>query len=282
MISTVVFVLSHERAVPRTLSVQKKTGDGKIFLDSSTIFYPEWQFQLRTVTQFMGNILEYDNCDFLVSVDSEAVDGWSTSVPLFLLLTSAVTGEELPKTIFSTGCMFSPDGWISHGKSEAVQAKINALEVFSHDFIQAPTFLVPFSLYNYKSETVHLCYIKSMFSALEIALPHTYQKYSSQIKNLTRVQAQPDLRNTLDYLPDAGDAFVVVPVDTMECSRSQKTSLDISQIGSTPLIIEKPLPGYMSLYFIRNNRVLFKHRYTDVDKARTDALQYQEVLHEVP
>ncbi|MGC1121667.1 MAG: hypothetical protein WBA22_11295 [Candidatus Methanofastidiosia archaeon] len=284
MISTVIFVLFHERAVPRTLCVQKRTGNGKIFLDASTIFYPEWQFQLRAVSQLMGNILEYSNYDFLVSVDSEAVDGWSTSVPLFLLLTSAVTGEELPKNIFSTGCMFSPDGWISHGKFEAVQAKIHALETFSHEnSIQAPTFLVPFSLYNYKSETVHLRYVKSMFSALEITLPHTYEKYSSQIKKLTHVQAQPDLHNILDHTPDAGDAFVVVPADTNECSKSQQRKPpDISQIGSTPFIIEKPLSGYMYLYFIQNNRVLFKHRYTDVDKARADALQYQEVLYEVP
>ncbi|MBU7024516.1 MAG: hypothetical protein HXS40_10160 [Theionarchaea archaeon] len=281
MISTVILVLSHGQAVPRTLSVQKKTGDGRIFLDSSTIFYPEWQFQLRTVTQFMGKIFEYHNCDFLVSVDSEAVDGWSTSVPLFLLLTSAVTGEELPKTIFSTGCMFSPDGWISHGNPEAVQAKINALEVFSHDFIQVPTFLVPFSLNTYKSETIRLCYIKSMFSALEIALPRTYQEYSSHIKNLTHVKAQPDLRSILDYLPDGDDAFVLVPANT-ECSKSQEASIDISQVGATHFIMKKPLPGYMSLYFIRNDRVLFKHRYTDVDKAHANALHYQEALREVP
>lgn len=281
MISTAVFVISHGRAVPRTLSVQKKTGNGRIFLDSSTIFYPEWQFQLRTVIQFMGKIFEYHNYDFLISVDSEAVDGWSTSVPLFLLLTSAVTGEELPETIFSTGCMFSPDGWISHGKPGAVQAKIHALEGFSHDLVQAPTFLVPFSLTIYKSEAVHLQYVRSMFSALEIALPHTYQKYSSQIKSLTYVKAQPDLCHILDHIPDKGDAFILVPANT-ENSRSEKTSIDISQVGSTPFIIEKPLPGYMSLYFIRNNHVLFKHRYTDVDKARANALYYQEVLHEVP
>jgi hypothetical protein len=281
MISTVILVLSHGRAVSRTLSVQKKTGNGKIFLDSSTIFYPEWQFQLRTVTQFMGKILENPDCDFLVSVDSEAVDGWSTSVPLFLLLTSAATGEELPKNIFSTGCMFSPDGWISHGNPEAVQAKIDALEAFSHDFTQAPTFLVPFSLNTYKSETVRLCYIKSMFSALEIALPHTYQEYSSRIKNLTHVRAQPDLRSVFDYIPDKGDAFVLMPANT-ECSKSQEPSIDTSQIGTTPFITKKPLSRYMSLYFIRNDHVLFKHRYTDVDRARANALHYQEVLHEVP
>ncbi|MBU6998046.1 MAG: hypothetical protein HXS41_04260 [Theionarchaea archaeon] len=280
MISTAILVLSHGGAVARTLSVQKKKGNGKIFLDSSTVYYPEWQFQLRTITQFMEKILQYQNHDFLVSVDSWAVDGWSTSVPLFLLLTSAATGEQLPKNFFSTGCMFSPDGWISHGKPEAVQAKIDALEGFSHGVVQAPVFLIPFSLDTYKSEAVHLRHIRSMFSALEIALPYTYQKCSLEIQNLIQAQAQPDLRQILDYLPGAGDAFVLVPADAS--SKSRKPSIDISQVGSTPFIMENPLAGYLSLYLIRDNRVLLKHRYTDVNRARADALHYQEVMHEVP
>ncbi|MBU7015278.1 MAG: hypothetical protein HXS52_09325 [Theionarchaea archaeon] len=282
MTSTVIFVLAENRGIPRTLSVQRMTGDGKIFLDASTIFYPEWQFQLRAVSQLIGKVFDCNDYDFLVSVDSDAVDGWSTSVPLFLLLSSAVTGEELPKNVFSTGCMFSPDGWISHGRVEAVQAKIHALEVFSQEnSIQVPTFLIPFSLHKYRTEAVHLHYVTSMFSALKTTLPHTFESHSSQIENLTHVRAQRDLCHLLDYIPDAGDVFVLVPTDEHESSKSQKTSPDISEIGGTPCIKEQPLSGYMSLYFIRNNRVLFKHRYTNADRARADASQYQEVLHEV-
>lgn len=277
MIST-IFTTSGNLSVPRTLSIEKKEGSGKVFLDTTkTTFYPEWQSQLHTVFEFVKKFYEKDfHYDFLISMDCQAVNGWSTSISLFLLFSSLITGEPLPKNIFSTGCMFSPDGWISHGKFKATQVKIDASEAFvQYSGVENPQFLIPFSYHEYKSEKVRLHYVRSVFSALEVALPETFQKYKQQIEKLSHVKAQDNLQNVLEYIPSSGEAFVLVSAD------ADQPPQVYSELDEGVLFIkEKVSSDPVYLYFIRDTMVMFKHFYDNQQKARTAAFQYQEVFHE--
>ena len=277
VISTTIFTTFRDLAVPRTLYLEKREGTGKIFLDTTeTLFYPKWQSHARTVFSFVSTFLASDfSYDFTVSVTSRAVDGWSTSVPLFLLAVSAVTGEELPRNIFSTGCMFSPDGWVSHGKYESVQRKIDALNKFvEYKSVEDPHFLIPFSHYAYTSENVSLHLIKSVFSALKRALPRTYQNHKSQIEELSRIEAQDSLQPALKYIPSTGDAFVLISAN------EKRKSYTRTESGVLPFIKEEGLSGSVYLYYIRENTVIFKHLYNNPESACAAALRYQEVLHE--
>ncbi len=277
MTSTTIFTTSKNLAVPRTLSLEKRRGKGRVLLDSQTIFYPDWQAQLQTVFQFVRKFFGTDlHSDFLISVNSKAVSGWSTSVPLFLLFASSITGEKLPENVYSTGCMFSPDGWISHGKFDAVQTKIDVSEALVQHFaVEDPTFLIPFSLYKYKSNKVRLCLIKSVFSALKIALPKTFEHYKSRIEELSRIELQDSFQHVLDSIPRKGDAFVLI-------SQSQKKRYLEERIGSTLLVREENPSDPVYLYFIRESTVVFKQRYTNSEKAYAEAFHYQEVLHAEP
>jgi hypothetical protein len=259
--------------VPRTLSMNRKKGSGHIFLDANTIFYPDWQSQLQTVFDLTRKMFCIDSDDFFVSIDSKAVNGWSTSVPLFLLCASVITETPLPDNIFSTGCMYSPDGWVSFGKAEAVQAKIDASEAFATcTSIENPQFLIPFSLNRYKSKRVCLTYVKSVFSALKIALPQVYQEYITVITKLSHVTSQPDLQDVLEYIPDTGEVFALICTD-QHPSYSQKNT------NSVPVIVPDAPSGRMYLYFIKDNTVEFKHHYTNKEHALADTVKYTEVLH---
>jgi hypothetical protein len=214
-----------------------------------------------------------DSDDFFVSIDSKAVNGWSTSVPLFLLCASVITETPLPNNIFSTGCMYSPDGWVSFGKTEAVQTKIDASEAFvTRTSVENPQFLIPFSLNRYMNEKVNLTYVKSVFSALKIALPQVYQEYNTVIEKLSHVTSQPDLQDVLEYIPDTGEIFALICAD-QHPSYSQKIT------HSVPVIEPDTPSGRMYLYFIKDNTVEFKHHYTNKEHALKDTVKYTEVLH---
>lgn len=278
MNSTTIFttVKSTGVGMPRTLSMNRKKGSGHIFLDTRTIFYPDWQFQLRTVFDLIKEMFCIDSYDFFVSVDSTAVNGWSTSVPLFLLCASIITETSLPHNIFSTGCMYSPDGWVSFGKKEAVQSKIDTSEAFvTSKSIKNPQFLVPFSLYKYKSKKVCLTYIKSVFSALKITLPQVYEDYISEIRKLSHATSQPDLQDVLEHIPETGEVFALICTD-QNPSYSQKTT------HSVPVIVPDIPSDHMYLYYIKDNTVEFKHHYTNKEHALKDTVKYTEVLHAEP
>ena len=276
-VSTTILTASGNLAVPRNLRLETREGSGKIFLDTTdTLFHKGWQSQLQTVfavvTQVFG---PHFDLDFFVSIDSRAVDGWSTSVPLFLQFASVINGEPLPDSIFSTGCMFSPDGWVSYGKAEAIQVKIDALEVyFPSKNIKNPTFLIPFSFHHYRSEKVHLHFITSVFHALEIALPQTFHEYKTTIDKLSCITAQDALSRALPHIPRTGPVFVLVSADSK--GSYVKTCLD-----STPLI-QEDTSGPVHLYYIREGIVIFKHSHKDVERALAAAHKYEEVSHEIP
>lgn len=276
-IFTTMMMSSTYLALPRTLSLEKRKGSGKIFLDTTrTIFYQEWQNQLKTVFEFVNTLFSVKGCDFFISVDCKAVEGWSTSVPLFLLAASSITGELLPKNIFSTGCMRSPDGFISYANFKGTQAKIDALEhLVSYSHIEHPQFLVPFSVHAYHSETVQCIPVTSMFSVLKIALPETFQTYTSHIEKLSRVASQDSLRN-VPHIPETGDAFVLLSAD------HKVDNPEYSQCNKGALIIMENVPPDrpVCLYFIREAQVLSKHFYHTTQEAREAASHYQEVFHE--
>lgn len=281
MISTTIFttVLTPSKeylAIPRTLSLQKRTGSGKILLDTTrTVFHRDWQLQLQTVSQFVQKFFGKVNHDFLISVDTGAVSGWSTSIPLGLLFASALTGEPLPNNIFSTGCMFSPDGWVSHGKFNSTQAKIDASERFAqYKEMKDPLFIVPFS-HQYISEKVTLCYVTSIFSAFKRALPHLYKEYIKTIKTLSHVQSQDALQNVLDHLP-AGNVFVAVSASQNKCTDPVYSPTEIKSI---PFIYENVLPDNpVYLYCIKDSTVLFKYSYKTIKEAFAAASEYVKVL----
>ena len=277
VISTTIFTTAEKFAIPRTLYLEKKEGSGKVFLDSRTVFYPDWQHQLDTVLQFVRKFFKINfHWDFFISVNSQAVDGWSTSVPLFLLFASAVSGEPLPNNIFSTGCMFSPDGWISHGKFEAVQAKIDAAEAFSRNTnVENPEFLIPFSFHEYHSENVRLYSIKSVFSALKKALPQTFHMYQSRTEKFQHMSAQAALQGF--SLPSAGDLFVILSAENQK--QEQPKQLNLQTKAGIPIILEKvPSDQAVHLYFIHHSVVIFKHTYRNTDQAHAAASHYKEVL----
>jgi hypothetical protein len=277
-VSTTILTASRNLAVPRTLRLETREGSGKIFLDTTdTLFHKGWQSQLHTVFEVVTKVFgPHFDLNFFVSIDSHAVDGWSTSVPLFLQFASLIKGESLADSIFSTGCMFSPDGWVSYGKFEAIQAKIDALEVyFPSKNIENPTFLIPFSFHHYKSEKVCLHFITSVFHALEIALPQTFHECKSRIEELSCITAQDALSNARAYIPRTGSVFVLVSADSEEGSYL-KTSID-----STPFIREDT-SGPVHLYYIREGTVIFKHSHKDAQRALAAAHNYEEVFHEVP
>lgn len=282
MISTTIFTTAltpskEYLAIPRTLSVQKRTGSGKILLDTTrTVFHRDWQLQLQTVSQFVQKFFGKIDHDFFISVDTRAVSGWSTSVPLVLLFASAVTGEPLPNNIYSTGCMFSPDGWVSRGKFKSTQAKIDASEQVAHyTGIEDPLFIVPFS-YQYTSEKVTLFYVTSMFSAFKKALPDLYKEYTETIKTFSHVKSQDALQNALDHIPATGEVFAVV-----SASAHNRTDPVYSrtEIKSIPLVYEEvPSDHPVYLYFIKDSTILFKYSYKNIKRALAAASYYAEVL----
>ncbi len=281
MISTTIFTTAltpskEYLAIPRTLSVQKRTGSGKILLDTTrTVFHRDWQLQLQTVSQFVQKFFGKVDHDFFISVDTCAVSGWSTSVPLVLLFASAVTGEPLPDNMFSTGCMFSPDGWVSHGKFKSTQAKIDASEQVAHyTGIKDPLFIVPFS-YQYTSEKVTLFSVTSMFTALKRALPHLYKEYTETIKTFSHVKSQDALQNALDHIP-AGKVFAAVSASQDNCTDPVYSRTEIKSI---PLLYENvPSDHPVYLYFIRDSTVLFKYSYKNIKRALAAASDYVKVL----
>ena len=273
-VSTTILTASKNLAYPRTLRLETREGSGKIFIDTTiTLFHSGWQSQLHTVFAVVKKVFgPHFDCDFFVSIDSHAVDGWSTSVPLFLQFASVIGREPLPDNMFSTGCMFSPDGWVSYGKVEAIQAKIDALEVYiPSKNIENPTFLIPFSFHHYKSEKVFLHFITSVFHALEIALPHTFNEYKSTIEELSRVTAQDALSHALAYIPGTDPVFVLVSADR------KRGSFIETNIDSTPLI-QEDVTGPVHLYYIREGIVIFKHSHKDAQRACAAAHKYEEVL----
>lgn len=276
-IFTTVKTPSQYIALPRLLSLQKRKGSGRIFLDSThTVFRQEWQKQAQTVFAFTSSLFSTEHYDFLISVNCEDLDGWSTSIPLFLLFASSITGESLPKNIFAAGCMFLPDGFISYENFKGVQAKIDALEhVISYSPIETPRFLVPFSIHQYRSERVVCIQVASMFSALEIALPETFQTCTSQIKKLSHVKSQDALQHVL-HIPETGDAFVVVAAD----QQSNLPAYAQSDSGTLIMVGNVPADHPVYLYFIRESQVMFKHFYSNAQEAFKAISRYEEVFHE--
>ncbi len=277
IVSTTIFTISRNVAFPRTLTVEKRKGSGNVFLDTHTIFYLEWQYQLRTVFETVQKFFEMKGeHDFFVSVNSLAVDGWSTSLPLFLLFASSFTGEELPANVFSTGCMYAPDGWISYGKFESVQAKIDTLEALSKSSrIENPLFLIPFSFYTYRHTYVTLYPVSSAFSALEKALPQTFQACKAKIKRLSSAAAQDDLQGVLDHSPKTGELLVLISAD-----KSHQGEYLTTEVGGIPFIVEEvPSDHPVYLYFIRDSMVVFKHSHYSKDQALRVASHCEEVFH---
>lgn len=276
-IFTTVRTSSQYIALPRLLSLQKRKGSGRLFLDSThTVFRQEWQKQVQTVFAFTSSLFSTEHYDFLISVNCEDLDGWSTSIPLFLLAVSSITGELLPKNVFSTGCMHSPDGFISYGNFKGTQAKIDALEyLVSCSHIENPRFLVPFSIHACHSETVECIPVLNMAAVLEIALPETFQQYISSIEKFSHVASQDSLQN-LPHIPETGDTFVLLSAD------HKRDNPEYSQCERGALFITENVPPDhpVFLYFIRETQVLSKHFYPNVQAALEAAPHYQEVFYE--
>lgn len=259
--------------LPHTLSVQKRKGSGKIFLDSTnTTFRQEWQTQAQTVFTFVKTLFSPVDSDFFISVDCQVIDGWSTSVPLFLLAASSITGEPLPKNIFSTGCMPSPDGFIDYGNFKSTQAKIDALEHLAvYSSLDDPQFLVPFARYEYSCETVQCTRVASMFSALKIALPETFQHYKSIIKKLSHVTTLLSGK-VLEYIPSEGDAFVIHSPGT-------DAPYTVTTCGTIPVITEElPPDDPVTLYIVSNCSVVLTYRLATRKLAVKKVLEYKKIL----
>ena len=262
-------------ALPRTLTVEKEKGSGRIFLEcTKTTFYKEWQDQAHTVFEFAQKLFSLNTFDFFISVDTKKLDGWSTSVPLFLLVAGLVTGEPLPKTIFSTGCMVSPDGFISRGNIKSTQAKIDALEALASSQSQAPLFIIPLSFHEYACKKVKCCPVANMFSALKIALPQTFHTYESLIENLVHVKSHLP-GSILDHIPP-GNVIVVNSVDIN--SDSYPYSHSMTDSDHTTIVEEFPSNHPAHISVIHNRKVVVHHQYASKKEALKRVPQYKRIL----
>ena len=213
-------------------------------------------------------------CDFLVSVDCEAVEGSSASIPLFLMFASLTTGEELPANLFSTGSMSSPHGCLCYGYPESLIAKIEALEHFvSYSFIEDPQFVIPFP-FHHESKTVECIQVASVFAALKVALPETFQECNPRIENISHVTSVLS-RRVLDFIPSTGDIFDIHSFDV-------NAEYRIIDCEGTPVIMEE-LPPDNIVYFhlICDSKAVLTHQFADKRVALEKVSQYKEMLENV-
>lgn len=263
-------------ALPHTLSVQKRKGSGNLFSESSkTIFFREWQEQLQAIFELVKTLFSPEGWDFYVSVDCEAVEGSSASIPLFLLFASSITGEQLPENVFSTGSMFSPNGFLGYGHPESLEAKVKALEhLISYAPVENPQFLVPFPFDEYTSETVQCVQVTTVFSALRATLPKTFQSCNSVIDKLSHVTSVISGR-VLEYIPPTGDVFVIDSPDT-------DAPYQVTDCEGTPVVVEE-LPPDISpyVYYIKNNRVVLVHQYVNTEVALEKVSLYKKLENSV-
>ncbi|MBU7047022.1 MAG: hypothetical protein HXS54_11370 [Theionarchaea archaeon] len=269
-------------ALPRTLTVEKEKGSGRIFLEcTKTIFYKEWQDQAHTVFEFAQKLFSLNTFDFFISVDTKKLDGWSTSVPLFLLVAGLVTGEPLPKNLFSTGCMVSPDGFISRGNIKSTQAKIDALEALASSQSQTPLFIIPLSFHEYACKKVKCYPVASMLSALKIALPQTFHTYESLIENLVHVKSHLP-GSILDHIP-SGNVVVInsgddTDSDTDSYSDSCSYSYLMTDSDHTTIVEEFPSKHPAHIYIICDRKVVVHHQYGSKKEALKRVPQYKRVI----
>ncbi|MBU7017508.1 MAG: hypothetical protein HXS44_08365 [Theionarchaea archaeon] len=263
-------------ALPRTLTVEKEKGYGRIFLEGTrTTFYKEWQDQAHTVFEFAQKLFPLNTFDFFISVDTKMLDGWSTSVPFFLLVAGLVTGGSLPKTIFSTGCMVSPDGFISRGNTKSTQAKIDALEVLSSSQSQSPTFVIPFSFHEYACKKVRCYPVTSMFSALKIALPQTFHKYEPLIEKLVHVRSHlPE--SILGLIPPG--TVIVINSGGGTDPDSNSYSYSMSDSDDTAIVEDFPANHPAHIYVVHDRKVVVHHQYTSKKEALKRVPQYKRAF----
>ncbi len=263
-------------ALPRTLTVEKEKGSGKIFLEcTKTTFYKEWQDQAHTVFEFAQKLFPLESFDFFISVDTKVLDGWSTSVPLFLLVAGLATRESLPKTIFSTGCMVSPDGFISRGNIKSTQAKIDALEALASSQSQTPLFIIPLSFHEYACKKVKCYPVASMLSALKIALPQTFHTYESLIEKLVHVKSHLP-GNILDHIPSGNVVVINSGDDTDSDSFSYSTLMTDSD--HTTIVEEFPSKHPAHIYVIHDRKVVVHHQYASKKEALKRVPQYRRAI----
>lgn len=259
-------------SVPHTLSVKKRKGSGRLFSESThTIFYGKWQEQVKTVFELSKKLFSLEDWDFCVSVDSEAVEGSSAAIPLFLLIAELITGEKLPENMFSTGSMSSPHGFLSYGHNESLTAKIEALEHFvSYSSIKDPQFLIPFP-FHYDTKSIECVQVASVFSALKVALPDTYQECNPKIESISHVTSVLS-GAVLDFIPSVGDVFVIHSPDV-------DGLYEVIDIGGTPVVVEELPPDEPAhFHFICNNRVMLAHLFINRKGALEKVSQYKEML----
>lgn len=277
MKSTTIFttVITPSRkyfSVPHTLSVQKRKGSGRLFSESThTIFYGKWQKQLKTIFELLKTLFPLEDWDFLVSVDCEAVEGSSASIPLFLMFASLTTGEKLPPNLFSTGSMSSPHGFLSYGHPESLIAKIEAFEHFvSYSLIEDPQFLIPFP-FHYDSKRVECIQVASVFSALKVALPETFQECNPMIENISHVTSVLS-GSVLDFIPSTGDIFVIHSFDA-------DALYQIIDSEGTPVVMEElPSENIVYFHFVCDSKVVLTHRFMNRKVALEKVSLYKEVL----
>ena len=264
-------------ALPRTLTVEKEKGSGRIFLDcTDTTFYKDWQDQAHTVFEFAEKLFPLKAFDFFISVNTKKVDGWSASVTLFLLIAGLITGEPLSRTLCFTGCMFSPDGFISRGNVKSTQAKIDALEGLASSQHYTPTFIIPFSFHEYVCKNVRCYPVTSMFSALKIALPETFHKYKSMIDNLVHVRSHLP-GSILDQIPSGSVIVINSGGDANSCSYSHSYSNSMTDSDHT-LIEEFPLTCPAHIYVIHDRKVIVHHQYASKKETLKKVPQYRRAV----
>lgn len=272
--TTVVTTSRKYFALPHTVSVQKRKGSGRLFLESThTLFYQEWQKQLKAIFELLKKLFSLNDWDFFVSIDCEAVEGSSASIPLFLLFASSITGEKLPKNILSTGSMSSPHGFLSYGHPQSLMAKIKAMEhVASYSSIKDFQLLIPFPFYEYTSKTVQCIQVASVFSALKIALPETFQMCKREIHQMVTVTSVLS-GSVLDVIPSTGNVFVIHSFDA-----DADAVYTVTNCGGTRVVEEGSLCEPVYFHVISNNKVVLTHQFIHKTVAEEKVFQYKKML----
>lgn len=261
----------------RKLMVECVEGKGRVLLDATNnTFSPQWQKCLQTIWNFVSGFLDCDPCgkDLIFSVGSAntLLEGYSASLPLSLLMISALTGERLQRNVFSTGCMYEPDGWISRGNPKAIKAKIWVAECLaeSGSLSDQITLLIPYSHYQYQ-QTRHVKHVKvkNVLEAMKYNLPNAYMKNRQKVEDLISIEKQLLPHKLKSEILKYGNCLVIV-------RKSRDVNDNVINISSRfdqgkEILQANIRANYelISIYAVKESRVLFKHTYPSLDAAHT-------------
>lgn len=261
----------------RKLRVECREGEGRVFLDiTSNAFSLQWQKCVQIAWNFVLGFLDCSPCrkDLIFSVGSAntLLEGYSASLPLSLLMISALTGERLQRNIFSTGCMHEPDGWISRGKPKAIEAKIKAAEclVENGSLGDQITLLIPYSHYEYEqTRNVKCIKVKNVFEAMKYSLPYTYMKTRQRAEELISIEKQLLPHRLRSEILKYGDGLIIV-------NKSKEINDDIidisSQFDQGKIVLQANISAnyeFIGIYVVKEGRVWFKHTYPSLEAVYT-------------